>query len=180
MVCGGNDLDLLGGGVPALQYPKMNLSSPRRENRTEEMEARTYQPTPTTALNSSGGGIEFFLKFINRSESLDNFFFQSTIGEFTTVLVSGSKVLPEESMVNMPYCERLFRRSVKTGSPIGEKRGEGEITSTIELQSALQSNSLLGIFSLCIGLFGGVEAVDIGRMMFVMVEFHNFFGNVRF
>lgn len=156
----------------------MNLSSPRRENREEETEARTHQPTPTTALNSSGGGIEFFLECINRSESLDNFFFQSTIGEFTTVFVSGGKVLPEESMVNMPYCERLFRRSVKTGSPIGENRGR--ITSTIELQSTLQSNSLPGIVSLCIGLFGGIEAVDIGRMMFVVMEFHNFFGNVRF
>jgi len=68
--------------------------------------SRTYEPAPTGALNSSGGGIELLLEGVNRSKSLLDSFLERAILKDTAVALAfsrrRSKILPEEGMINVP------------------------------------------------------------------------------
>jgi len=55
-----------------------------------------------------------------------------------------------------------------------------EITSAVELEGSLQSNTLLGRGSDCIGLLRCIQSVDIGLMMLSVVKNHNLLRDVWF
>lgn len=51
------------------------------------------------------------------------------------------------------------------------------LTSSVELQSRLQSDSLLGSRRLCVGLLSSVESVDICLVVLCVVESHDLLGD---
>lgn len=52
------------------------------------------------------------------------------------------------------------------------------LTTTVELESTLESNSLLGSASLGVSLLGGVQSVNIGLMVLLVVKLHDLAGDV--
>jgi len=114
------------------------------------------------------------LETVNRAKILNNLFFENSIVEFAAILRCRREVLPEKGMINVTCSvERVSKR-------VGSKRDREARTTTIELQSTLKCDFLFGVLGFSICLFCGIEAVDVSLMMLGMMEFHDFFADVRF
>lgn len=80
---------------------------------------QAHKPAPARALNSGGGGIEFLLESIERTEVLDDGLAEGTIlqGTADTTIGAGfGQVLPEQGVVDMT-CNAIMKGINDTGPP---------------------------------------------------------------
>jgi hypothetical protein len=112
------------------------------------------QPSPSTSLNACQRRVELLLELVQASISLLNRLGQRTCRRFTTALVLGSKVLPEERVI--------------------------EVASAVEVDQRLQCD-LCGNVVVGLSFFqlsdGGVVRVDVGRVVLVVMQLHDLAGD---
>ena len=88
------------------------------------------------------------------------------------------------------YCE--YSAEAPVALPRQNKRDDGALdqsaysqvfcfvellTTTVELESTLESDPLLGGAGLGVSLFGGVQSVDIGLVVLLVVKLHDLLGD---
>ena len=101
LVCSGSDLQTLGGGVQSLCTKTTVIARTLRQISTRD---QAHKPAPTRTLNSGGGGVEFLLESIERTEVLGDGLAERTIVQGTTGTTLGTRlgqILPEQGMVDM-------------------------------------------------------------------------------
>lgn len=109
------------------------------------------KPAPARALDGSSLGIHLLLEVLEAAKvSLDLVVEDTRGGNLDLSRAGGSKVLPEERVVN--------------------------VTTTVELEGRLKGNSSLEVASsrgLLERLLSGVETVDVSLVVLGVVEIHN-------
>jgi len=113
------------------------------------------KPTPSRALNPSGGRVELADEVFKASISCQNGLFEMSVLQLTTgttLFGRGSEVLPEKRVVDMP--------------------------SAVELDSGLKSNTFLRGGGQCVRFLGGVKGVDVGLVVFCVMKGHDLLRDV--
>lgn len=99
LVGSSDDLDALVGGVVALRS-LISISSC-----TYKIERRTYDPAPTRALDTGGGGVELLLEVVEGAEGREDRRLEGSVLQDTAVTLAlgggGREVLPEERVVDV-------------------------------------------------------------------------------
>jgi len=113
------------------------------------------EPAPARSLDGRGGGVKLLLEGIEGTEVPGDGLTKGSIRQFAADSTVGTRlgqVLPEQGVVN--------------------------VTTTIEFQSSLQGNSLLGGGSFLVSLGRGVKGVDVGLMVLRVVKLHDLLRDV--
>ena len=114
------------------------------------------EPGPARALDSSKGSVGLLLEGVERAKVFVDGSHELTLGLTTTALAVGSKVLPEEGVV--------------------------DVTTTVEVEKRSLSSSGLGValvVSLGEGVGSVVEAGDVGLVVLGVVKLHDLTRDVR-
>jgi hypothetical protein len=122
-------------------------------------------------LDPSSGSVEFLLEIVETSESLLDSRFKRSIGKNASGSF-GCKILPEQRVVDVSWSIAI---SVSKEGTIRSPKP----TSTVELESSLESDSLLGGRSLGIRCLSSVQCVYVRLVVFGVVENHDFPRDVR-
>jgi len=115
------------------------------------------KPAPSTALDSKGRGVKLLLHVLEAPEIgydglLERARLESAAGAFALGR-GGREVFPEEGVV--------------------------DVAASVELESGLQGDALLGGGRLGVRGLGGVEGVDVSLVVLLVVKLHDLAGDVR-
>jgi hypothetical protein len=101
LVGGGDDLELLRGGVVSL-----NIAT--RLDCLQELVSNnaTHQPAPPAPLDRSSLGVEALLELLHRAEVALDSALQRAVFELPAVVRGGCEVLPEQRVVNVACAAR--------------------------------------------------------------------------
>lgn len=112
------------------------------------------EPTPTAALDGSSDTVHLTFELFKAAKVSNQRLLQRPVWEFSAILVRWRQVLPKEGMV--------------------------DVTSSVELQSGLQSNEFLRGRSLMKGGLCRVQTVHIGLVVLSVMKFHDLLRDVWF
>lgn len=114
------------------------------------------EPAPSRALDSGSGSVELLLHVLDRAKRLHDGLLQGTVTQSTTVALlrrrGGGEVLPEKRVVN--------------------------VASTVETESCLEGDALLGCRCFGICRFGCIERIDVGLVVLRVMELHDLLRDV--
>lgn len=112
------------------------------------------EPAPTGALDGGDGSVEAGLEVVERAKVTLNGLLEGTVLEGSTALAGGSKVLPEERVV--------------------------DVTTTVELDGGLELDLLANVVGgdgRVVGLNGVVEVGDVKLVVLGVVDGHDLLGD---
>lgn len=108
------------------------------------------QPTPTATLNSGDLSVELGLQLVQSAKVTVNSVLEQTVAEFTTAVLLGGEVLPEQGVV--------------------------DVSTAVKVDSLLEGDGGFDVLLVeCLAelLFSGVETVDVGLMVLGVVKLHD-------
>lgn len=160
MVSSGDNLKLPRRGLISLKMYKIS--------RVIDAEGLSYQPAPTASLDSCSLGVEFLFECIDGTKVAFNSGLERSSFEFAAFGAGWGQVLPKERVIDV---------TCGIHEDIDTSEGTAR-TSAIEFESSLESDRFLYRGSLCVRLLRRVKTVDIGLMVLLVMQSHDFFANV--